>query len=287
MRAVREALSAFRRAPLLGGLSITSIALSLLILGLFGLSAHNIGVAITDVERRVEVVGYLTEDASQDQVTVAEGEIATFPEVEVVRYVSKTEALFNASRDLPEFSDVFSDLEVNPLPASLELRLRPGFRNPENVREVAERLQGYRFIEEVRFGQGWVERIFALRRIAGGAAVVLGGAFAIAAILLIGTSVRMAILARAEEIEVMQIVGASEGYIQRPFLIEGLITGLLGGLVALGLTRLAYQLTNDSLVRLQWLPDTWILLGILTAAFVGLLTAGYAVRRELGKAYAI
>ncbi len=287
MRAVREALFAFRRAPLLGGLSITSIALSLLILGLFGLSAHNIGVAITDVERRVEVVGYLTEDASQDQVTVAEAEIAVFPEVEDVRYVSKTEALFNASRDLPEFSDVFSDLEVNPLPASLELRLRPGFRNPENVREVAERLQGYRFIEEVRFGQGWVERIFALRRIAGGAAIVLGGAFAIAAILLIGTSVRMAILARGEEIEVMQIVGASEGYIQRPFLIEGLITGLLGGLVALGLTRVAYQLTNDGLVRLQWLPDTWIMLGILTAAVVGLVTAGYAVRRELGKAYEI
>ena len=286
MRAIREALSAFRRAPLLGGLSITSIALSLLILGLFGLSAHNIGVAITDVERRVEVVGYLTEDAIEDQITVAEREIATFPEVEDVRYVSKTEALFNASRDLPEFSDVFSDLEVNPLPASLELRLRPGFRDPENVRAVADRLQGYGFVEDIRFGQGWVERIFALRRIAGGAAIVLGGAFAIAAILLIGTAVRMAILARAEEIEVMQTVGASEGYIQRPFLIEGFITGLLGGLLALGLTRVAYQFTHNGLVRLQWLPDNWIVLGIVIASGLGMLTAGYAVRRELGKAYA-
>jgi cell division transport system permease protein len=201
--------------------------------------------------------------------------------------VSKTEALFNASRDLPEFSDVFSDLEVNPLPASLELRLRPGFRNPDNVRAVAERLQGYGFVEDIRFGQGWVERIFALRRIAGGAAVVLGGAFAIAAILLIGTAVRMAILARAEEIEVMQTVGASEGYIQRPFLVEGLITGLLGGLLALGLTRVAYQFTHNGLVRLQWLPDTWVVLGIVIASVLGMLTAGYAVRRELGKAYAI
>ena len=287
MRAVREALSAFRRAPLLGGLSITAIALSLLIVGLFALSAHNIGVAITDIERRVEVVGYLTEDASEDQVTIARREIESFPEAEDARYVSKTEALLNASRELPEFSDVFSDLDVNPLPASFELRLRPGYRDPENVRAVADRLEAYAFVEEVRFGQGWVERIFTLRRIAGGTAMVLGGAFAIAAILLIATAVRMAILARSEEIEVMLTVGATEGYIQRPFLIEGLITGLLGGLLALGLTRLAYQLIHDGLVRLQWLPDTWVLIGVAAASVLGMFTAGYAVRRELGKAHAI
>lgn len=287
MRAVREALAAFRRAPLLGGLSITSIALSLVILGLFGLSAYNIGEAISDVERRVEVVGYLTEDAASERIQVARREIETYPEVEDVRYVSKTEALLNASRELPEFSDVFADLEVNPLPASLELRLRQGFRNTESVRAVADRLAGYDFIEEVRFGEDWVERVFDLRRIAGGAATVLGGAFAVVAILLIGTSVRMAILARSEEIEIMQTVGATEGYIQRPFLLEGVITGLLGGLLALGITRVAFDMIRDRLVRLQWLPETWIVAGILAAALLGALAAGYAVRRELGKAYAV
>lgn len=287
MRAVREALAAFRRAPLLGGLSVASIALSLLILGLFGLSAYNIGEAISDVERRVEVVGYLTEDAGIERIQVARGEIESYPEVEDVRYVSKTEALLNASRELPEFSDVFADLEVNPLPASLELRLRPGSRNTESVRAVADRLGGYDFIEEVRFGEDWVERIFSLRRIAGGAAAVLGGAFAVVAILLIGTSVRMAILARSEEIEIMQTVGATEGYIQRPFLVEGLITGALGGLLALGLTRIAFDMVRDRLVRLQWLPDTWLVLGILAAGVLGMVAAGYAVRRELGKAYAV
>ncbi|MGH7540170.1 MAG: cell division protein FtsX [Gemmatimonadota bacterium] len=287
MRAVREALSAFRRAPLLGGLSISSIALSLLILGLFGLSAYNIGAAISDVERRVEVVGYLTEDAGDARIQVARREIESYPEVEDVRYVSKTEALLNASRELPEFSDVFADLEVNPLPASLELRLRSGYRTRESVEAVAERLRGYEFIEEVRFGEDWIERVFSLRRIAGGAAAVLGGAFAVVAILLIATSVRMAILARSEEIEIMQIVGATEGYIQRPFLLEGLITGLLGGLFALGLTRLAYGVIQDRLVRLQWLPETWIVVGILGAALLGMAAAGYAVRRELGRSYAI
>ncbi len=287
MRALRETVAAFRRAPLLGGLSITAISLSLLILGLFGLSAYNIGAAITDVERRVEVVGYLTEDASEERIRIATAEIETFPEVEEVRYVSKTEALLDATRELPEFSDVFADLEVNPLPASLELRMRPGFRDPETVQTVASRLEGYEFIDDVRFGQAWVERIFALRRIAGGGAGVLGAAFAVVAVLLIATSVRMAILARSAQIEIMQTVGATEGYIQRPFLLEGAITGLLGGLLALVVTRVVYDLIQSRLVRLEWLPDHWVVAGVVGAAAFGMLAAGYAVRRELGKAYAI
>lgn len=287
MRALRETFAAFRRAPLLGGLSITAISLSLLILGLFGLSAYNIGAAITDVERRVEVVGYLTEDASEERIRIATAEIETFPEVEEVRYVSKTEALLDATRELPEFSDVFADLEVNPLPASLELRMRPGFRDPETVQTVASRLEGYEFIDDVRFGQAWVERIFALRRIAGGGAGVLGAAFAVVAVLLIATSVRMAILARSAQIEIMQTVGATEGYIQRPFLLEGAITGLLGGLLALVVTRVVYDLIQSRLVRLEWLPDHWVVAGVVAAAAFGMLAAGYAVRRELGKAYAI
>lgn len=290
MRPVREALASFRRAPLLGGLSITAIGLSLLILGLFGLSAHNIGSAIGDVERRVEVVGYLLEDAGEEQVRIARAEMEAFPEVEEVRYVSKTEALVNARRDLVEFSDVYQDLEVNPLPASIHLRLRPGYRDTESVRVVAQRLAGYTFIEDVRFGEGWVEELFALRRLAAGAAAVLGGAFAIVAVLLIGTSVRMAILSRSEEIEIMQTVGATEGYIQRPFLVEGAITGLLGGAIALGLTRLGYDFFQGRLTGFEnilWLPEKWIVAGLLGATVLGMVAAWYAVWRELGKAYAV
>jgi len=289
VRPLREALASFRRTPLLGALSIGTIGLSLLIMGLFALSAHNIGSAISDIERRVEVVGYLLDDVGEDRVAIARKEMTSYPEIEDVRYVSKTEALVNARRDLVEFSDVYQGLDINPLPASLHLKLKPGFRDPEAVQEVARRLSGYDFIEEVRFGEAWVEQLFSLRRMAGVAAAVLGGAFAIVAVLLIGTSVRMAILARADEIEVMQTLGATEGYIQRPFLVEGFITGLLGGLMALGLTRLGYALFTRQFAgfgQLSWLPDTWIAVGLLAAAVLGVLAASFSVRRELGKAYA-
>jgi len=288
VRALREALAGFRRTPLLCALSIGAIGLSLVILGLFGLVAHNIGGAIGDVERRVEVVGYLLDDAASEQVRAARRELEALPAVESVRYVSKDEALERARRDLVEFSNVYGELLVNPLPASFHLRLREGFRTPEAVSETASLLAAYPFIEEARFGDEWVERLFALRSAATGIALALGGGFALVAMLLIVTTVRMAILARGEEIEIMQIVGAREGYIQRPFLLEGAVTGLVGGLLALGVTRLAFVVFPArfaAIESLAWLPHLWTAAGVATAAALGLLAAAFSVHREVGRAY--
>ncbi len=281
MRSLRDATQGIRRAPLLSGLSITAIGLSLFIIGMFALTAHNIDRALVGVESRVEVVAYLEEGTADDVVSVATSEIEGFPEVEEVYFVSKVEALYEASRELTEFSDVFSDLEVNPLPASFELRLREGSRTPADVERVAERLRGYDFVVEVRYGREWVDKVYALRRIAAGAALALGGSFALGAILLIGIAVRMAVLARSREIAIMQTVGATDAYIRRPFLIEGLLTGIAGGLLALGLTRLVYESVDRTLLSLSWIPDLWIAFGLVLAALLGVVAAGRAVRREI------
>lgn len=281
MRSLREAVVGFRRAPLLSGLSVTAIGLAVFSLGLFALTAHNIDLALSGVEERVEVVAYVRDGTTTDRIEVAGKEIESFPEVESVRYVSKVEALYEAQRELTEFSDVFSDLEVNPLPASFEVRLLPGFRTPAAAEAVADRLTGYGFVEEVRYGREWVDRVYALRRIAAGSALMLGSSFAVGAILLIGIAVRMAVLARAREISIMQTVGATDGYIRRPFLLEGLLTGLGGGLLALALTRGVHLAVDRTLFSLAWLPREWSLAGILLGGILGMLAAGGAVRREL------
>jgi len=281
VRAIREAVAGIRRAPALTVLSVMAIGLSVFSLGLFGLTAHNIDVALSDVERRVEVVAYLRDDASEELIQIARHEIESYPEVESARYVSKVEALYEASRELTEFSDVYSDLEVNPLPASLEISLRPDFRTPTDVEAVADRLSGYHFVEEARYGREWVDRIYSLRRVAGGAAIILGLSFAFGAALLIGIAVRMSVLARTREIAIMQTIGATDAYVRRPFLVEGLVTGLGGGLLALGLTWATYQAVERTLLSLAWLPDLWIAGGLAFAGFLGMLAAGRAVRREL------
>ncbi|MFQ5529249.1 MAG: cell division protein FtsX [Gemmatimonadota bacterium] len=283
MRSVREAVAGIRRAPLLSGLSIASIGVSLFIVGLFGVAGHNVDQALSGAESRVEVVAYLHDGVDEELVGLARAEVEGYPEVATVTYISKVEALFRATRELTEFSDVFSDLEVNPLPASLVVQLREGARTPEDAERVAMRLAGYELVEEVRYGREWVDRLYRVRRIVGGGALLLGASFAFGAMLLIGIAVRMAILARREGIAIMKTVGATEAYIRRPFLAEGLFTGLLGGGVALLLTWGAYRTIDATLLPLEWVPVWWVGIGLLGAALLGMLAATRAVRRELKK----
>lgn len=279
--ALREALAAFRRSPLLTLLSVVAVAFSLFVVGLFGLTTYNIRRAIERIEERVEIVAYLRDDTSDDQLRLVQSELRTMPEVMEVRYVSKTEALATAMREMEEFRDVFTDLEVNPLPASLELRMKPGDRTPAAVERVAKQLRAYPFVEDVRFGRDWLDKIVSLRRIAGGAAGIIGGAFAAVAAIIIATAVRIAVFARREEISIMRLVGATDGFIRRPFLLEGIVTGLLGGMLAGFLTYAAFRLIDAVLLRIEWLPFDWVVAGVVAGTLFGFLSSAVAVRRHL------
>lgn len=277
----REAIAAFRRAPILAFLSATSIGLSLFVLGAFGIVAYNVDIALQTIEERVEVVAYLRDDISATQLEVLQNDIRSFPEVDSVTHVSKFEAMRAAMQQLEEFRDVFSDLEMNPLPASLEVKLKPESRDPASVERVAELIGLYPFVEEVHYGRDWVDKIYQMRRLAGYVAVIIGIAFAVVAILIIGTIVRMAVLARSEEIAIMRLVGATDGFIRRPFLFEGLLTGLAGGLLALLLTYGVYRLVDGSLIDLEWMPPLWLVAGTLAGGLLGLLASAYALRQHL------
>jgi cell division transport system permease protein len=278
---LRESLRAFRRAPVLTGLSSMMIALSLFLVGLFALAAWNVRRVLERVESRVEIIAYLRDDAAPEAVNIAQQDIAVFREVRDVSYISKEHALVKAREELPEFESVFGDLDTNPLPASLEILLHPNQTGPEAVEAVARRIRQYPFVEDVRFGSEWLDKVYLLRRAAGIATLVLGSAFAIVASLIIGAAIRMAIYARREEISIMRLVGATESFVRRPFLLEGLFTGMLGGLLALGGTWLAYQVASRSLLQIEWLPIEWILIGLAAGAIVGVLASGIAVRRYL------
>ena len=279
--ALREALAAFRRTPLLALLSIVAVSLSLFVVGLFALTAFNIRRAIEGIESRVEVVAYLRDVATPQEVQQAIGEIRVHASVREVRYVSKDEALTTAVQELTEFRDIFTDLEVNPLPASLEVSLHPGQRDQSAIELVARRLAAHPFVEEVSYGEDWVGKIISLRRIAAGATAIIGGAFAAVAGIIIATAVRIAVFARRDEIQIMRLVGATTGFIQRPFLIEGLISGLIGGLLAAVLTFLAFEAVSATLIQVAWLPAEWALLGVGVGGVYGLLSSAVAVRRHL------
>jgi cell division transport system permease protein len=281
MHALREALAAIRRAPVLTTLSSAMVALGLFVVGLFALVSYNLHEALVRVEERVEVVVYLRDDTRTAEVDLARAHLMELEEVQGVRYISKDEALRTARETLPDLEDVFSGLDVNPLPASLEVELHPGFRTPESVARVVDLARIYPFVEEVAFGQEWVDRVFLLRRIGAIATLALGAAFAAVAALIIGTAVRIALFARREEIYIMRLVGARNGFIRRPFLLEGLFTGVMGGVLAAAMTYASYSAVNRLIFQLDWIPPEWVVAGVAAGGLFGLLAASFAIRRYL------
>jgi cell division transport system permease protein len=276
--ALREAFRGLRRAPLLSVLSVTTIAFSLFAFGLFGLVALNIRQTLTEVEEHVEVRAFIADGTPIEATTALLGDVQAFPEVLKAAFVSSRQALERARRELKEFSDV---LEADILPASIDVKLKEGFRNPTAVRSVASRLEAYEFVDEVRYGEDWVEKLYRLRTIAGVAGTTLGITFAVVAMIIIGATIRMTMLARAREIEIMRLVGATNGFIRMPFLIEGSIKGVLGGLGALGLTYVVHQAMARWVIGGAFFDTKTATLGIMAGALLGLFGSALSVGRHL------
>jgi cell division transport system permease protein len=278
---VREALLAFRRAPLLSALSVTTIAFSLFVLGLFGLVAVNLRQALQGVAERVEIVAYLLPGTPIETITTGEQDIEAFPEVASADYVSEDSALARARRELVEFRDLLRELESNPLPGSIEVKLKPGYQDAAHVNAVADRLRGFTFVNDVRYGRDWVEKLDRLRGLAAAVGLVVGAAFAVVAVIIIGTTIRMAVLQRSREIAIMRLVGATDGFIRRPFLLQGALKGLLGGLVAVGLSYSAYVLINRFLISASFFNGLQAVAIVGFGTVIGLIGSLLSVGRHL------
>lgn len=276
--ALREALLAFRRSPALSALSIVTIAFSLFAFGLFSLVALNIRNTLRTVEERVEIRAFLVDGAPVDSIANTMETIGRYPEVQRVEYISPEQALERARNELGEFKDVF---EAAFLPASLDVRLRDGYRDPGTVRSVADRLRVMGYVEEVRFGEDWIVKLHRLRTIATAAGAVLGIAFAAVSIIIIGTTIRMTVLARAREISIMRLVGATDGFVRRPFLIEGFMKGVLGGALALLLVWGTQVAVSRAFIQTDFFPPRLALLGLVGGALIGVLGSAFSVRRHL------
>jgi cell division transport system permease protein len=259
------------------------IALSLFVIGLFGLAAHNVREAIQNVESRVEVVAYLLDSAAPEAIQAAQQDIERLPEVSAVRFISREEALAVARREFDELSTIFGSIETNPLPASLEVSLHPGQSDASVIRSVARRVEDMPVVEEVQFGEDWVDKVFVLRRVAGIATLTLGIGFAAVAALIIGAAIRMAVFARRDEIVIMRLVGATDAFIRRPFVIEGMVTGLIGAILAVAATWGVFRMLSNSVEQLTWIPSGWLIAGVAAGAVVGLFASMVAVRRHLGE----
>jgi len=281
----REALRTFRRTPLLSALSVASIGFSLFTIGLFALVALNFRHSLQNLAERVEVVAFVLRGTPTETITAASQDVQAFPEVLEVRYVNEEQALSRARQELVEFKDAYRDLEANPLPASLELRLKPEFRDARSAQAVAERLRGFPFVDDVRFGRDWVQRLDRLRNLAALVGLIIGLAFAIVAVVIIGVTIRITVLQRATEIAIMRLVGATNQYIRGPFLLEGALKGVLGGLLAVLMCWVMYAVfrrtASEVASGVVFFGATAIAIGLVFGTLIGLLGSLLSVGRHL------
>ncbi len=276
--AIREAALAFRRSPLLSILGVTTIAFSLFAFGLFSLVALNIRSALREVEERVEVRAFLVDNTSADSIASLMEELGRRADVQRVEYIDPEQALVRARRELGEFKDVF---ESGFLPASIDVRMREGHRDPAAVQGLADFVRTLPFVEDVRYGADWIEKLHRIRNIAAATGVVLGIAFAVVAIIIISASIRMTVLARAREIGIMRLVGATDGFVRRPFLVDGFTKGVLGGFLALALTWTAHAVVSRSFLETEFFTPGLALIGVGAGAALGTLVSALSVRRHL------
>jgi len=230
----REAWDGLWRNPALSALSAASIGISLYVLGLFLLLAINLNHFVEALGKEMQVQVYLKEDASPADIKILQKEFASDPAIEVVRFVSKTDARLRFQRDFPSLRDLPERVGGNPFPASFDLEIRDADRNPEGLDRIAKTYQKAPGVEEVRYDRGWTERLVGLVALARRGGYGLGALLAFAALVTVGAVVQLTVLARREEIEIMKLVGATAAFIRGPFLLAAAVQGLAGGAIAVG-----------------------------------------------------
>ena len=240
-----EAVASLWRGRQSGLLSTSTIGLALFVLGGFLVATANLQRLGDDWSRSAEMSVYLTDEATVAQRSAIESLLAPGPIVAGVEYVSKGIALERFKKTFVDLATTVGTLQDNPLPASYEIRLQPKVGTSASVDELAQRLRTTPGVADVRYDRQWLERLTSTIDIVRMVGLALAGVLIIAAALTVATVVRLALHARRDEIEIMQLVGAPQAYIRGPFVIEGVLQGGIGAVVALLLLGITYLVLRE------------------------------------------
>ena len=269
---LRKALENIWTNRFLSLVTLSTIAISMLILGLFSLIYLNVQQSLHQMGGELQITAYLQETISSEQAEVLRSKVADWPEVEGITYISKEQALARFRSQLREYAGILEGLKENPLPASLELTLMPQYGRSGNIKELSTRLGRLPGVAEVQYGRKWMAKLRVFVEVMKLVGITVGGLLLIATIFVISNTIKLTFYSRREELEIMRLVGATDFFIKAPFLIEGLLHGLGGALLAAGgLSLLVLFLFShlDLPLRLAVMAGS-LPTGQLVAGFLGL-----------------
>lgn len=286
---LRRALRNMRQSPVLTLASVATVAVSLALLAFFALAVLNVQQLTSVWGEEMAIVAYLDNPPEEKVLQVWIDEIRTYPEVQDVDFISQQQAFERFRQRLDEEADLLAGLEPEILPASLEIRLQEDQRRREVVEQVVNRLRRDARFSDLDYGSDWLDKFEAFLLFLRFAGAALGSFLVFAALVIVANTIKLTLYVRQDELEAMAMVGATSLFIKTPYLVEGALQGLFGGLVALAITWLSFRLMlMDILAQLlmisgidtiHFLPSAWQMAVVLGGGVVGLLGSLFALRK--------
>ena len=225
----KEALKSTKRNGLMTLASISTVALSLFMLGVFLCGVINLNNMASSLENQVQLSIYLKDGLTTDQIMAVGKQIKAIPNLKHLEFVNKEQAMKEFKERLGDQQQLVNALgDVNPLPNSYVLT----FDNPSDVKATAKLATTFQGVESTHYGQDIVEELFRITQVIRIGGIVLIAFLAAATLFIISNTIRLTVFARRKEIAIMKYVGATNGFIRWPFLIEGMLLGLIGAIIA-------------------------------------------------------
>ncbi len=294
---IKESFVSFRRNWVMSLGAVITIYLSLLLVGASVGTSMLVNQVVRSVEEKVTIRIFIADGAAAEDVQALQDVLSADERVKSIRYVSKEEALAEFKESMAESPEIVEQLEVNPLPASLDLELN----NPSDVQAVVDDIKANETFlkicdrpddpeKSLKYGQQVVNQLFTFTRILRVVMAVFIVMLGVISLIFINNAIRLAIYARRKEIGIMRLVGASNWFIRTPFLMEGVIQSLIGAVLAIGSLAIVqlYALPKIS-EAMPFLPLSLsgassaqialILVG--GGIIIGLIGSGLALRRYL------
>ena len=235
---IREVIHSLRRNNWMSVASIGTVAVSLFIFGMFLMLVMNMNKMVDAMESQVQIMVYLEDDFSRDDARELEVDLKKMQGVEKVTFVPKEEAMEKFKERLGDQKTLLDALdETNPLPDSFEVMVL----QPEMVKTAAENIEKFEGVNSAKYGQDVMEHLFDITRLIRIFGFALMMVLALATLFIISNTIRLTVFARRKEIAIMKYVGATDWFIRWPFVLEGIVMGFLGSLIASVVLRLTYS----------------------------------------------
>jgi len=250
----QEAFTSLWRSRLVNAVSMGTIAVSLFVLGAFLTVAGNLGEVVDRWTEKIQVIVYLEDGIEARVLESLENRLREDPAVASLELVTPAQALERFRALFRDMSSLPEDLGENPFPASLEVDLDPGHQSAAEVERLARAFAEVPGVQEIQYDLLWIDRLATGVRLLRGVGLFLGGILVLAGVFTISNVIRLTVYAREDELDIMRLVGATRAYVKGPFVVEGMIQGGLGGLVA---------------VLLLWAALHWLARDVSSSELIG------------------